>query len=122
MNLTERDISPDYRDQDCVESSRNGCTEHFRLLVERYRKPVFAYLAARMSDPLDAEEAAQESFVRAFLSLKILRKPEAFSAWLIGIAGRVAKEQFRSASRRERDREAAEVMLTEAENEPMEYP
>lgn len=122
MNSAERDIGPDWTDQDYVESSRNGCPEHFRLLVQRYQKPVFAYLAARMGNPLEAEEAAQESFVRAFLSLKTLRKPEAFYAWLIGIAGRVAKEQFRSAARRERDREAAEVMLTEAESDAKEYP
>jgi RNA polymerase sigma-70 factor (ECF subfamily) len=56
------------------------------------------------------------------LSLKSLRKPESFYAWLLGIAGRVAKEQFRSATRRERDREAAEVMLAEAEGEAKEYP
>ena len=92
------------------------------MLVQRYQKPVFAYLASRMRDPLEAEEAAQESFVRAFLSLKSLRKPESFYAWLLGIAGRVAKEQFRSAARRERDREAAEVLMAEAEGEPREYP
>jgi RNA polymerase sigma-70 factor (ECF subfamily) len=122
MNPSERDIGPDWTDQEFVESSRNGCPEHFRLLVQRYQKPVFAYLAARMGDPSEAEEAAQESFVRAFLSLKTLRKPEAFYAWLLGIAGRVAKEQFRSAARRERVREAAEVMLTEAESDAKEYP
>jgi RNA polymerase sigma-70 factor (ECF subfamily) len=122
MNSAERDIGPEWTDQDYVESSRNGCPEHFRLLVQRYQKPVFAYLASRMDNPLEAEEAAQESFVRAFLSLKTLRKPESFYAWLLGIAGRVAKEQFRSATRRERDREAAEVMLAEAEGEGKEYP
>ena len=122
MKSSERDISPDWTDQDYVESSRNGCPEHFRLLVQRYQKPVFAYLASRMGDRLEAEEAAQESFVRAFLSLKTLRKPESFYAWLLGIAGRVAKEQFRSASHRERERKAAEVMLTEAESDAKEYP
>jgi RNA polymerase sigma-70 factor (ECF subfamily) len=122
MNPSEREMIPDWTDQEYVESSRNGCPEDFRLLVQRYQKPVFAYLAARMGDPLAAEEAAQESFVRAFLSLKTLRKPEAFYAWLLGIAGRVAKEQFRSAARRERDREAAEVMRTEAESDAKEYP
>jgi len=122
MKLAEQDINPDRTDQEYVESSRNGCPEHFRLLVERYQKPVFAHLAARIGDPLEAEEAAQESFVRAFLSLKTLRKPESFYAWLIGIAGRVAKEQFRSAARREREREAAEVMLTGAEGDAQEYP
>jgi RNA polymerase sigma-70 factor (ECF subfamily) len=122
MNSSARDNDTDWPDRDYVESSRNGCPEHFRRLVQRYQKPVFAYLASRLGDPLEAEEAAQESFVRAFLSLKTLRKPESFYAWLLGIAGRVAKEQFRSAAHRERDRDAAEVMLAEADDGQKEYP
>jgi RNA polymerase sigma-70 factor (ECF subfamily) len=122
MTSSARDNDTDWSDRDYVESSRNGCPEHFRLLVQRYQKPVFAYLACRMGDPLEAEEAAQESFVRAFLTLKTLRKPESFYAWLLGIAGRVAKEQFRSAAHRERDREAAEVILAEANDGQKEYP
>ena len=122
MNSSARDNESEWTDRDYVESSRNGCPEHFRLLVQRYQKPVFAYLASRMGDPLEAEEAAQESFVRAFLSLKKLRKPESFYAWLLGIAGRVAKEQFRSAAHRERDREAAEFVVAEADDDRKEYP
>jgi RNA polymerase sigma-70 factor (ECF subfamily) len=122
MNSSERDIGPDWADQDYVESSRNGCPEHFRQLVQRYQKPVFAFLRSRMSSPAEAEEAAQESFVRAFLSLKTLKKPESFYAWLLGIAGRVAKEQFRTAARQERNRAAAEVMLADTDSNANEYP
>jgi RNA polymerase sigma-70 factor (ECF subfamily) len=90
-------------------SSRNGCPDHFRLLVQRYQRPLFAYLSSRLGNHLEAEEAAQESFVRAFLSLKKLRKPESFYAWLLGIAGRVLKEQFRAVERRQKDRAVAET-------------
>jgi RNA polymerase sigma factor (sigma-70 family) len=82
-------------DKDCVERCRDGHPEDFGLLVDRYQKPLFAFLAPRVGNFRRAEEAAQESFVRAFLSLKSLRKPESFYSWLLGIAGRVAKEQFR---------------------------
>jgi RNA polymerase sigma-70 factor (ECF subfamily) len=122
MNSSEPDNSTDWTDQEYVESSRNGCPEHFRYLVQRYQKRLFAYLYGRIGNPLEAEEAAQESFVRAFLSLKTLRKPESFSSWLLGIAGRVAKEQFRLAAHRERDREAAEVMIADAADCPEDYP
>ncbi len=122
MNSSELDTSADWTDGDYVESSRNGCPEHFRLLVQRYQKPLFAYLSSRIGDRSEVEEAAQESFVRAFLSLKKLRKPESFYSWLIGIAGRVAKEQFRSAAHRERDRGAAETMLMDAGDGREEYP
>jgi RNA polymerase sigma-70 factor (ECF subfamily) len=122
MDSSERNNCTDWTDQEYVESSRNGCPEHFRVLVQRYQKPLFAYLSSRMGNPSEAEEAAQESFVRAFLSLKKLRKPASFYAWLLGIAGRVAKEQFRSAAHRERDREAAGAMIAEAADCPKEYP
>jgi RNA polymerase sigma-70 factor, ECF subfamily len=112
----------DLNDKEYVERCREGHSEEFRLLVERYEKPLFSYLAGRLGDPLVAEEAAQESFVRAFLSLKKLRKPESFYSWLLGIAGRVAKEQFRSRERRQRDGEAAEAMLANAADHTPEYP
>ena len=102
-------------DARCVEQSRDGSPEGFGLLVQRYQRPLFAYLAGRMGNADDAEEAAQESFVRAFISLKKLRKPESFYAWLLGIASRVTLESFRDSKRRQKDREAAEALLAEGE-------
>jgi RNA polymerase sigma-70 factor (ECF subfamily) len=60
--------------------------------------------------------------VRAFLSLKKLRKPESFYAWLLGIAGRVLKEQFRAVERRQKDRAVAETLLAENPSSEPEYP
>jgi RNA polymerase sigma-70 factor (ECF subfamily) len=84
----------DTSDRDYVQRCRNGHTEDFRVLVNRYQKSVFSFLMAKLGSRSDAEEAAQESFVRAFISLKKLRKPESFHAWLLGIAGRIALEQY----------------------------
>ena len=104
----------DPTDQECVEHCCDGHPEDFRLLVQRYQKPLFSYLAGRLPDHLEAEEAAQESFVRAFLGLKKLRKPASFYAWLLGIAGRVAKEQRRALMRRQTETEVAEAVSLEA--------
>jgi RNA polymerase sigma factor (sigma-70 family) len=100
-------------DQEYVERSRDGYPEDFRLLIQRYQRALFAYLASRLGNSAQAEEAAQESFVRAFLSLKKLRKPESFYAWLLGIAGRVLKEQFRSQARRQLERAVAQTLLAD---------
>jgi RNA polymerase sigma-70 factor (ECF subfamily) len=89
----------DATDQECVERCRNGEPDDFRFLVERYQKPLFAYLAGRLRDRSLAEEATQESFVRAFFALRRLQKPGSFHAWLLGIGGRVAHEFQRRASR-----------------------
>ena len=109
-------------DKEYVERCRDGHAEDFRVLVRRYQGPLFSYLAGRLGDHLQAEEAAQESFVRAFTSLKKLRKPESFYSWLLGIAGRVAREQFRALANRQRDREAAEAMKMAATDSTEEYP
>jgi len=109
-------------DKEYVEHCRDGHPEDFGLLVARYQKPLFAWLAGRVGNGGQVEEAAEESFVRAFLSLNKLRKPESFYSWLLGIAGRVAKEQFRSQARRQRDQEAAETMMAGATDNVREYP
>jgi len=122
MNLLEQDERLEPSDAEYVLSSRNGCPDHFRLLVQRYQRPLFAYLSSRLRDPLEAEEAAQESFVRAFMSLKKLRKPESFYAWLMGIAGRVLKEQFRAQERRQREQPNVEELPAEDSSPAPEYP
>src|SRR5208337_3375021 len=108
-------------DKEHVERCRDGHPEDFGLLVDRYQKPLFSFLASRVGNFPQAEEAAQESFVRAFLSLKKLRKPESFYSWLLGIAGRVAKEQFRSELRHRQDPEAAKTMMMSAADHEKDY-
>jgi len=111
----------DLTDRECIERCRDGHPEDFGRLVDRYQKPLFSWLAGRVKDGQQAEEAAQESFVRAFTSLKKLRKPESFYSWLLGIAGRVAKEQFRSEEHSRREREAAEAIAPDATSRDEDY-
>jgi len=122
MNSLQQDEGMELTDGEYVVSSRNGCPDHFRWLVQRYQRPLFAYLSSRLGNQSEAEEAAQESFVRAFLSLKTLRKPESFYAWLMGIAGRVLKEQFRAEERRRRESALAEGQPAENPGPTPEYP
>src|ERR1022692_1296060 len=109
-------------DKDYVENCLDGHPEDFGRLVDRYQKPLFSYLASRVENFPQAEEAAQESFVRAFIPLKKLRKPESFYSWLLGIAGRVAKEQFRSELHRRQDCEFLETTMTDVADEIGDYP
>jgi RNA polymerase sigma-70 factor (ECF subfamily) len=109
-------------DKEYVERCRDGSPDDFRALVDRYQRPLFLFLARRLGNESRAEEAAQESFVRAFLSLKKLRQPGSFYSWLLGIAGRVAQEQFRSDQHRQRDREAAGTLLEDAAGPTADYP
>ncbi len=87
-------------DEQCVRSCLDGNPGAFRQLVERHQFPLRRYLCARLGNPEEATEAAQETFVRAYFGLGELRKPGAFFTWLIGIADRVTKEAYRAAKKR----------------------
>lgn len=82
-----------------IERCLNGHSDDFRYLVRRYQAGLLAYLTGKLSNRDSAAEAAQETLVRAYFGLEKLEKPDSFFSWLLGIAGRVAKEQQRSQQR-----------------------
>lgn len=84
-----------YSDQFVIRQCLDGRPDAFRHLIRRYQAPVTAYISKRLRLRHLIEEAAQETFVRAFFNLTRLRKPEKFYSWLLGIAGRVSKEALR---------------------------
>ena len=82
----------------------NGHPDDFRFLVERYQGALLGYLVSQLKNRDHAEEAAQESLVRAYFHIQSLQKPERFFAWLLGISNRVAKEfRHKEQSRKRRD-------------------
>ena len=78
-----------------VERCLDGHPDDFRHLVRRYQAVLLAILAGKLGDKDRAEEAAQETFVRAYFNMNKLNKPDSFFSWLLGIADHVAKEQQR---------------------------
>lgn len=96
-----------------VERCLDGHPDDFRHLVRRYQPVLLAHLAGKLGSRDRAEEAAQETLVRAYFKMDTLRKPESFFAWLLGIADLVAKEQQRNELIRRR-RESARAMVEEA--------
>lgn len=98
-------------DQHYVERCLDGHPDDFRHLVRRYQPVLLAHLAGKLGRRDSAEEAAQETFVRAYFKMDKLKKPESFFPWLLGIADNVAKEQQRKEMvrrKRESVREACE--------------
>lgn len=83
-----------------IERCMNGHADDFRYLVRRYQAVLLAHLAGLLGSRETAEEAAQETLVRAYFALDKLNKPDSFFSWLLGIANRVAKEQQRNEHRR----------------------
>jgi RNA polymerase sigma-70 factor (ECF subfamily) len=96
-------------DADCVRGCLDGHPEGYRHLVSRHERGLRAYLVGRQVKEGEAEEVAQEAFVRGYLSLGKLRRPERFFAWLVGIAEHVMLERHR---RRRREAQLAEDLST----------
>jgi RNA polymerase sigma factor (sigma-70 family) len=87
-------------DSQCIEKCLDSQPEAFRHLVARYQSALVPFLVGKLGSIEQAEEAAQETFVRAYFNLAKLKKPESFFPWLLGIAIRIAKEQHRTEKRR----------------------
>jgi len=81
---------------DLVARASQGDQEAFRLIFERYSRPVISFIYDLVSDRGLAEELTQETFVRAFRSLHALRQETKLSTWLFGIAKNVARESLRA--------------------------
>ena len=81
--------------EDLIARARRGDEEAFRLIFERYTRPVISFIFYMVNQQELAEELAQETFVRAYKSLHILRDEAKLSTWLFGIAKNVARESIR---------------------------
>lgn len=78
-----------------VLAARQGSDEAFELLVEKYQKPVYNLCYRMLGDPSEAEDAAQESFWRAYQSLKKYDPQRSFATWLLAISAHYCIDQIR---------------------------
>jgi RNA polymerase sigma-70 factor (ECF subfamily) len=68
-------------------------------LMERHATPVFHFLCRMVGNEDDANDLAQETFVRVFRARASFRPNEKFSTWLFTIAANLARNHFRWRSR-----------------------
>ena len=76
-------------------AAKNGKDEAFTFLVEKYQTPVFNLCYRMLGDPAEAEDAAQESFWRAFQGLKRYDPKRSFPTWLLSVAAHYCIDQIR---------------------------
>ena len=84
---------------DLVARACQGDQEAFRLIFERYSRPLISFVYDQVGNRELAEELTQETFVRAYRSLRALREETKLSTWLFGIAKNVAREALRARQR-----------------------
>jgi RNA polymerase sigma-70 factor (ECF subfamily) len=84
-----------------ITQARRGEQHAFRLLLERYQRPLFQFLGAYGLPPASVEDIAQESFLRAHRNLARYdaAKGASFATWLFTIAKRLAFDELRRSGR-----------------------
>ena len=104
-------------DLELVRRVQRGERGAFDLLVLRYQHKVVKLVARLLRDPTEAEDVAQEAFVKAYRALGSFRGDSAFYTWLYRIAVNTARNVMASRQRRPLD---YEVELTESEQSAVE--
>jgi RNA polymerase sigma-70 factor (ECF subfamily) len=89
-------------DEGLVLAALTGDTSSFGTLVERYWSLSVALGLSRIGDAAEAEDIAQESFLKAYSHLHQLRDPARFAGWLSRIVSQQCTDTARKHSRRRR--------------------
>jgi len=85
----------DVSDMELVKRCQAGQTEAFDELVSRYRTRVFAMIYNMVHNEQDAWDLAQESFVKAWKSIKRFRRHSSFYTWVYRIVMNVTIDWLR---------------------------
>jgi RNA polymerase sigma-70 factor (ECF subfamily) len=86
---------PDALDRADMEKLQAGQDAALNDLMERHATPVFHFLCRMVGNEDDANDLAQETFVRVFKSAGSFRLEQKFSTWLFTIAANLARNHFR---------------------------
>jgi len=92
-------------DQDLVRRVQQGDKSAFDLLVIKYQHRIVHLVNRYVKDPSEAQDVAQDTFIKAYRALGDFRGDSAFYTWLYRIAINTAKNYLLSRSRRHIDYE-----------------
>lgn len=82
-------------DQYYIEKTLDGDSQSFSILVSRYQDFVFTIAYRMVKSREEAEEVAQDAFIKSFQSLSSYRGESKFSSWLYTIVYRKALDRIR---------------------------
>ena len=99
-------------EQELVERAREGDARAYEALVRRYQDLAFRTAYVIAGGAADAEDAAQEGFVKAWYALPRFRAGAPFRPWLLAIVANEARNRRRSGRRQD------DLALRVAEDRP----
>ena len=96
-------------DKDIIKAIREKTEVGFRLLMQKYKQPVYWHIRRLVVAHDDAQDATQEAFIRIFRSFDKFRDDNSFRAWIFRIATNEALRLIEN-------RKQGQVSLNEDEN------
>lgn len=78
-----------------VKQVKKGNHEAFGFLIEQFEQPIFQHCYRLLGSFHDAEEVAQETFVKAYTNIKTFKQRQNFTPWLYRIATNTAIDWMR---------------------------
>lgn len=82
-------------EEQIIASILEGNSHEFHSLIRPYERTVYVMALALLKNEADAEDVAQEAFLKAFRNLKSFRAESKFSTWLISITLNEARSRLR---------------------------
>ena len=92
----ERAILTEY---ELVSRARKGDDAAWEMLVREHQEPIFRLAYLLLGDAHDAEDIAQDTFVRAFHALDTFDLARSLRPWLLTIASNLSRNKMRSLKR-----------------------
>jgi RNA polymerase sigma-70 factor (ECF subfamily) len=87
-------------DEQLIRATLGGDVSSFGIIAERYWEMSAAFALSKVHNASDAEDIAQESFLKAYCQLHRLRKPSRFAGWLCKIVAQQCVNHVRKNSRK----------------------
>jgi RNA polymerase sigma-70 factor (ECF subfamily) len=87
-------------EREIIEKVRQGDTQAFEVLVERYQTKVYNLALRMCGNEDDAFDLAQDAFIRAWKSLSSFQFESAFSTWLFRLTSNLCLDYLRAKKRR----------------------
>ena len=84
-----------HTDQYYIDKMIQGDTQAFAVLVEKYQSYIYTIVLRMVRVKEEAEEIAQDTFIKAYQSIESFRGESKFSSWLYSIAYRKALDSIR---------------------------
>jgi RNA polymerase sigma-70 factor (ECF subfamily) len=84
---------------DLLYRARQGDGMAWEVLVRQHQEPAFRLAYLILGDPAQAEDVAQEAFIRAYQHMDKYDPARPFRPWLLAITANLARNQLRSVGR-----------------------